>query len=659
LPANWDTVHQWIDESRFTGASGPKNIEEMSVKNSEIKILDSYTETPNKNFWECFPKNYPSKLRNSIKTKQLKTYVQKCWFLWTRSQRGIAKKALRRAEGKEKVPLNKDLGGLKTKNSKSATENGVLMTDTIASWVKKNFVAGPYNKAPFENFRINPLMAAVQKNKVRPIMNLSSPKGRSFNDAVDILKFEKLTMSSPKLFGESIVKAGKGAIFSKSDIKDAFKLIPNAEEQWKLYGFEWLGKYFFDTSTVFGSKAAPAFFDSLPETIVNIVCCLEQIPKKFVHRQLDDVPIVSPENSGMTERFTNRYKQICKEINVPLAEDCPNHEKAFGCSTFGTVLGINFDSDLMEWSISAEKERDLQQQIDNFLSKKTCSLKDVQRLHGKLANLAQTCDFLRNFKINLLSLLRKFEGDETSNKLINRELKDDLWVWKKVICHAREGIPLRNIFGEPPLFPRKFISDAAGAAFLWNNGVCKNITVEGDRGVASVGYENEKVTSAVVLRWPHILMTGAKNRKGHYFGSMSSTLEAVGLLLPFLTTPDELRGQHVLLEVDNTSVVYAWEKKHGKSDLELSLLIRCLLVIEAYLECKIYVKHVLRRSNPMSTLVDDLSRVTTTNKIATLPLRGIEVKKVVGNLISWLENPVVDWDLPLKIIDDVKLLCQT
>ncbi len=139
---------------------------------------------------------------------------------------------------------------------------------------------------------------------------------------------------------------------------------------------------------------------------------------------------------------------------------------------------------------------------------------------------------------------------------------------------------------------------------------------------------------------------------------MSSTLEAVGLLLPFLTTPDELRGQHVLLEVDNTSVVYAWEKKHGKSDLELSLLIRCLLVIEAYLECKIYVKHVLRRSNLMSTLVDDLSRVTTTNKITTLPLRGIEVKKVVGNLISWLENPVVDWDLPLKIIDDVKLLCQ-
>jgi len=69
---------------------------------------------------------------------------------------------------------------------------------------------------------------------------------------------------------------------------------------------------------------------------------------------LDDVSIVSPKNSGMTGRFTECYKKICEEINVPLAEDCPNHEKAFGSFTYSTycaiksVHGINFDSDLME-----------------------------------------------------------------------------------------------------------------------------------------------------------------------------------------------------------------------------------------------------------------------------------------------------------------------
>jgi len=62
------------------------------------------------------------------------------------------------------------------------------------------------------------------------------------------------------------------------------------------------------------------------------------------------------------------------------------------------------------------------------------------------------------------------------------------------MSQAREGIPLRNICGEPPLFP-----DAAGAAFQWDNGDCKNVTVVGDRGVASVGYHTEKPTSIVIL----------------------------------------------------------------------------------------------------------------------------------------------------------------
>jgi hypothetical protein len=215
--------------------------------------------------------------------------------------------------------------------------------------VKKRFVAGPFDNPPFENFRANPLMAAVKKNKVRPIMNLSSPKGSSFNDALDETEINLLGMSSAKLFGEAVRKMGKGAVFSKQDIQDAYKLIPNPKEQWQFYGFEWLGKFFYDTTTVFGSKAAPASFDPLPETIVNIVCTLGKIPKNLVHRQLDDIPMVSPEGSRLTERFTKLYQEICKSVNVPLAPFCDKHEKAFSPTTFGTVLGINFDSVQMTW----------------------------------------------------------------------------------------------------------------------------------------------------------------------------------------------------------------------------------------------------------------------------------------------------------------------
>jgi hypothetical protein len=35
----------------------------------------------------------------------------------------------------------------------------------------------------------------------------------------------------------------------------------------------------------------------------------------------------------------------------------------------------------------------------------------------------------------------------------------------------------------------------------------------------------------------------------------------VGLILPFVTKPSELVGQHIVLGVDNLSVVYAWQKR--------------------------------------------------------------------------------------------------
>jgi hypothetical protein len=99
-------------------------------------------------------------------------------------------------------------------------------------------------------------MAAVQRTKVRPILNLSSPKGRAFNDTVDPWHIKKLTMSSPKLFSENLMRMGKHAKFSKSDIQDAYKTIPNAIEQRHCYRFKWLGKFFYHKTTVFESAAA-------------------------------------------------------------------------------------------------------------------------------------------------------------------------------------------------------------------------------------------------------------------------------------------------------------------------------------------------------------------------------------------------------------------
>jgi len=53
---------------------------------------------------------------------------------------------------------------------------------------------------------------------------------------------------------------------------------------------------------------------------------------------------------------------------------------------------------------------------------KSCNLKDVQKLHGKLANFAQACEFMKGFRYNLLELLKKFEGKTETRKLAGQTL---------------------------------------------------------------------------------------------------------------------------------------------------------------------------------------------------------------------------------------------
>jgi hypothetical protein len=155
---------------------------------------------------------------------------------------------------------------------------------------------------------------------------------------------------------------------------------------------------------------------------------------------------VSPRSSGFTEAFTKGYSQVCGDLNVPLAENCPNHEKAFGPSTFGTVLGIGFDSAQLEWYISKDKADDLQECIDEFLIRKLCSLLEVQKLHGKMSSFAQMSDFLQGFRFHLSSFLRKFETGNPARKLIPQRLKEDLWIWRKVIETAKLGLLIAETF---------------------------------------------------------------------------------------------------------------------------------------------------------------------------------------------------------------------
>ncbi len=130
------------------------------------------------------------------------------------------------------------------RKASSAFENGRMLTDKIATWIEAGYVAGPFTTAPVPGFRANPLMAVARKGSVRPIINMSAPRGASFNENVVENQLEKVRMATAQSFGYAIRKCNQNAKMSKFDKKDAYKLIPARKEDWNKQGFSWLGMNF-------------------------------------------------------------------------------------------------------------------------------------------------------------------------------------------------------------------------------------------------------------------------------------------------------------------------------------------------------------------------------------------------------------------------------
>ena len=643
LPFLWSKIEKTLNESTPEKIGISIKAQEFKIKCPELPKLDNYEKTPNEKFWESFPSNTDLNcFHTPVKTEILEKLIDKCKKHWTIHEKRIANKTLRDLKtGTTSKFKTSPVPCKNVTNGGSSIFFGQLITDSVASWVKKKFILGPFKNKPFEDICISPMIAQKQKSKVRPILNLSAPESKSVNDYMKKHLFRKLVMSSAKQFGQSLLKAGKNAVFSKTDIQDAYKMLPCHVNERRCFAFKWLDRYFIDISTPFGSKAAPSNFDDFAETIVNITKILSKTKKEWIHRQLDDVPVISPSGSGITEKFTKTYKKVCKELNVPLAENCKNFEKAFDETTQGTVLGIIFDSKNLTWRLPKEKFEETMELLQQFRRKKVCTLLEFQKLHGKLNDFGQMNIFCKGFKFNQNSFLRKFEVEKTLQLEIPKNLRKEIDIWEKMIIDAIEGQKIPEIIRGTPFVCEKFISDAAGPKITWTLQKGCNVNLEFDSGFASIGYNENEIQFACVETWPIKILQN--------FPSNSAILECIGLIAPFVTNPKMLVGKNVLLQVDNSTCVFAWEKRVPKNSETLAILIQTLHIFEAALPCRIFVEHVKRNSNEWATLVDKCSRKSSIREIDVKKIEGKTIK-MTGPLVEWFEDPVNDWNLPLKIV---------
>ncbi len=221
-----------------TELSGQKNL-----KWPEIPALGDYKIPPEATFWEKSPKkDLPTTAETEINVKLLEEKVKALRSSMTIHQFERSMKAVDYLKNGAPAFQKNTLPGCFVKNADSTLRYGREITDNIATWVNEGYAAGPFDSPLCANFRVNPFIAVVQPGKVRPVLDVSSPSGESFNSSVCEHETETVKLASARQFSQLVLDCGHGAVMSKHDLVAAYKQVPCRVSDLCLQGFSWLGK---------------------------------------------------------------------------------------------------------------------------------------------------------------------------------------------------------------------------------------------------------------------------------------------------------------------------------------------------------------------------------------------------------------------------------
>ena len=660
LPAAWSKIARWMKHQAPLAMPDPLAKRQVAKKCPEIPTLADYRQPAPPEFWAVFPTSEMlDDIRSPVNVTALATMIETARSGWTGQQKARADKAVRDQREGASAFQKRALPPICVPNAKSSYEHGEMITDTLAAWTKAGIIKGPFAAPPLPQFRSNSIMAKEEKEKVRLIMDMSRPEGRSFNDNLTKNLLDKVDMSTAKQFAYCAREAGKGAIMSKLDMKDAYKLIPAKRQDWRLQGMSWAGRYFVDLKGTFGGTPSVANYDALSATTQDLAILRAGIPRRWVLRTLDDSPVVAPAGTGWTPAFTRAYIDVCKQLDIPLAEPCPKREKAFMNETSGRVLGIWFDTMNQSWSYPKDKMIPLVRDILGALKDGQIDLAGMQTIMGSLNDLSQLCPFLKGWRLPSLAFQASFKDRRDWKQEIPGQVRADMKVCARIILAAGGGLPLAARPTGPALNYIQFTSDTAGAQTAQQNG--KTITVPSRlaRGAASVSLnDDEDLIFVSRITWPQAFLNEEQDGKGSLFGSKTTTLELIGIMLPFLSRPASLTGRHIVLKVDCIAAVYGWDKRQSSGDIAASILLRAIHLISAYLACHIHMEHLPRRTGRASILADDLSREETTSRPLLRRVQDLESPYQSKAIDSWMQDPTEDWDLANRILQDVIDLCK-
>ena len=313
------------------------------------------------------------------------------------------------------------------KNLVSAIQLPNVVDLKLSKEVDAGRIAGPFSEPPFPNFRVSPLGVVPKKapGEFRIIHHLSYPKGSSVNDGISSSNTSVQYARVDDAI-RLIKLAGPNCFMAKTDINNAFRIIPIQPSDYNLLGMMWNGFYFHDRCMPMGCASSCKTFETF-STAVEWIARHKLLIELIIHL-LDDFLLVAP-HFVLCQTQLNQFLQLCEFLGIPIAP-----EKTCGPSQILSFAGIELDSILMEARLPLDKVDKCHQAILCFLSRKKVTLKELQSVIGLLQFACSVVVPGRPFLRRLIDLTIGVQSEYHFIRL-NREAKQDLAVWQEFLSN--------------------------------------------------------------------------------------------------------------------------------------------------------------------------------------------------------------------------------
>lgn len=452
-----------------------------------------------------------------------------------------------------------------SRNHKSAIEHPSVIQDFIAQGRELGRIAGPFPSPPFTHFVSSPLgvVPKSEPGKFRVIHDLSFPKSNSVNS---MIPDENSTVQYDSIDNVTVLlrKFGHGALMAKTDIQDAFRIVPIHPNDYKLLGFSWENNYYYDKCLPMGASSSCQIFEFLSCGLQWAMC--EKFAAAGMSHMLDDFFFIGPKDSSKCQSDLDTFLMICEKSGIPIKS-----EKTVLPTTVLTIYGIEIDSMALVCRLPDLKLDKMRECLRLAKRKRTMTLKDLQSLIGLLNFACLVVVPGRTFLRRLIDLTCGISQPHHHIHL-NCDARADLDMWSHF---------LENYNGKSVLLPEIWSSSDKELLFTDASG--------------SLGFAAVLGSKWFALDWEKV-------------PGLTKCQIAIKELFPIVVALElwgtVLRNKKILFMTDNMAIVYAINKQTCK-DKGLMKLIRRLVLQALSHNILFRAKHIAGKSN---TLADHLSR---------------------------------------------------